>query len=64
MSVIDIKAIEAAAAKELNDETSSAAKAKLKAALKRVADAEQILANAKRELDDARDQIAAGLVRG
>lgn len=64
MSAIDIKAIEAAAAKELNDETSAAAKAKLKAALKRVADAEQILANAKRELEDARDQIAAGLVRG
>ncbi|MBT1154445.1 hypothetical protein J1C56_02450 [Aminobacter anthyllidis] len=47
--MFDIKAVEAEAKKELNEERTKAAKAKLKAALKRIEDARAILRNAEDE---------------
>jgi hypothetical protein len=47
--VIDIKALEADAQKELAEELSKAARTKIKASLKRISDAEKILANARLE---------------
>lgn len=49
--MFDIKTVEAEAKKELAEEKSKAAKSKLKAALKRIADAEAILQNARDEYE-------------
>jgi hypothetical protein len=47
--MFDIKSVEAEAKKELAEEKGKAAKTKIKAALKRIADAEAILKNAQDE---------------
>jgi hypothetical protein len=47
--VIDIKALEADAQKELAEEVAKVARTKIKASLKRIQDAEKILANARLE---------------
>jgi hypothetical protein len=49
--MFDIKAVEAEAKKELAEEQSKSAKGKIKAALKRIADAEAILRNAREEYE-------------
>lgn len=49
--MIDIKAVEAEAKKEIAEEKSKSAKSKLKAALKRIADARTILRNAEEEYE-------------
>lgn len=49
--MFDIKTVEAEAKKEIADEKAKAAKTKIKAALKRIADAEAILRNAKDEYE-------------
>jgi hypothetical protein len=47
--MIDIKALETEAQKELNEEVAKVARSKIKASLKRIQDAEKILANARLE---------------
>jgi hypothetical protein len=47
--MFDIKKVEAEALNELNAEKATAAKTKIKASLKRIADAERILQNARDE---------------
>ena len=47
--MFDIKAVEAEAQKEMADEKATGAKTKIKAALKRIIDAEAILKNARAE---------------
>jgi formate dehydrogenase assembly factor FdhD len=47
--MIDIKTIEAEAQKELSEEVAKLARSKIKASLKRIQDAEKILANARLE---------------
>lgn len=47
--MFDIKKVEAEALAEINEEKAKAAKTKIKAALKRISDAEAILRNAREE---------------
>lgn len=58
--MFDIKSVKSEAANEIAKERGEKAKGLLKAQLKRVADAEQIVANEKRKLADIEAQIADG----
>ena len=60
MSLIDAKKVMEEAEKELREEAEKKAKTKIQAAMKTVKDAEVILANAKRELEDLMATIGDG----
>lgn len=59
---IDFKSIEDEARKELLDKRTAELKTKVRASLKTVLDAEQVLANAKRAHDDLIAQIKEGSI--
>lgn len=59
-ALIDIKAVQEEAEKEIRDERAREAKTKLKISLKRISDAELVVANLKREHEDIIRAIADG----
>lgn len=59
--MIDIKSIQETAEREILEERSKKAKDKVKAQLKKIDDAEQIVVNLKRELDALYADIGAGI---
>lgn len=60
MSLIDIKAVEEAAAKEISEERTKKAKLALVQAMREVASAEDVVRAAKQKLDDLKQRIAEG----
>jgi hypothetical protein len=58
--LVDIKTVEAQARKEVNEEASKVAVNALKRKMKQLADAQQIVKNIERELDDIRASITEG----
>lgn len=59
---IDFQSIEDEARKELNEERTKNAKAKLKDSLRKIGDAKQILANLERQHEDLLVQIKDGTI--
>lgn len=60
MPAFDVKAAEAEAKKELQDENSKVAKQKIKGKLAQISSAEAIVANLRREYEALLAEIAAG----